>query len=367
MAGSVFGKIFRVTTFGESHGPAVGAVIDGCPAGLPLSADDIRPYLERRRPGRSPFSSARSEADECEILSGVYGGLTEGTPIALLIRNTDARPADYGALADVFRPGHADFTYDAKYGLRDPRGGGRASGRETAARVAAGAAALKLLGTLGITVQAWASEIAGIACDPERFDSAWLAADPLAMPDPEASKKAAEKLRAEYLGKDSAGGIVTCRVTGLPAGLGEPVFDKLDARLAAAMLSIGAAKGVEFGEGFEAARLRGSQNNDPFGSGQDGRLQPLSNHAGGVLGGISTGEPLVFRTAFKPTPTIPAAQETAGADGRPVTLTAGGRHDPAVVPRAVVVAEAMTGLVLADALLENAGSRMEYLQRIYHA
>jgi len=365
MSGSVFGKLFRVTTFGESHGPAIGAVIDGCPAGLALSEADIQPYLNRRRPGQSAFTTARREADAVRILSGVFEGVTTGTPIALLIENADQRSGDYDRLKDVCRPGHADFTFDAKYGVRDHRGGGRSSGRETAARVAAGAVALTLLKELGITVRAWASEIAGIAADPAHFDEAFLSSDPLGMPDPEASRMAAEKIRTELAGRDSAGGIVTCTVTGVPAGLGEPVFDKLDARLAAAMLSIGAAKGFEMGEGFAAARLKGSENNDPFTAEADGTIRPVTNHAGGTLGGLSTGAPLVFRTAFKPTPTIASPQQTVDRGGHPVTLTAGGRHDPLVVPRAIVVVEAMAGLVIADALLENMGARMDYLKSLY--
>lgn len=365
MAGSSIGTIFRVTTWGESHGAGIGAIVDGCPAGIPLAQEDIQKMLDRRKPGQTQFSTQRQEADLVEILSGVFQGYTTGTPISLLIRNKDHHSADYSQIASCYRPGHADYTFDAKYGFRDYRGGGRSSARETAARVAAGAIADKLLRMLDIDILAYASEIAGIPADPSKFDRQEILRNPLRMPDADSAARAAEYIQRELLGRDSAGGIVECVVTGLPAGLGDTVFEKLDANLAKAIMSIGAVKGLEIGDGFAASRARGSQNNDAFLPGSDGSVRKATNHAGGILGGISDSSPLVFRAAFKPTPSIYMPQHTVNQSGDPVELSIKGRHDPLVVPRAVVVVEAMTALVLADALLLNMSAQAEKVREFY--
>jgi chorismate synthase len=377
MSGNSFGTLFTVTTFGESHGPACGAVVDGCPAGLSLGPEDIGRELRRRRPGGGGASTTRSEADEPEILSGDFEGKTLGTPIAVIIRNTSGRSADYEELRDLYRPGHADWTWEAKYGLRDHRGGGRSSGRETVGRVAAGAVAKVFLGEYGINIRAWTSEAAGIRVpgpEDEGFDPAEAEANPLRVPHREGAKKIAEKIAALRLEGDSAGGVVSCRVTGIPPGLGEPVFGKLDARIAEAMLSLGAAKAVEFGLGFKTASGRGLELNDrPIPAGSGGTIPPgpfwnlppgvpalqyATNNAGGVLGGISTGMPLEFKVAFKPVPSISKKQETTGRDGKIRELIIRGRHDVCIVPRAVPVVEAMTALVLADLLLLSRVNRV---------
>jgi len=317
---NIFGTIFRVTTFGESHGPAMGCVIDGCPAGLELSLSDIESELTRRRPGGN--SGSRDESDTPEILSGVFEGKTLGSPITIIVRNTNQNSSDYDHLKDIYRPGHADYTWDAKYGFRDHRGGGRSSGRETLCRVAAGAVAKKILALNGINVSAKALT----SCD-------------------------IEKLRAEG---DSAGGIIECTVTNAPAGLGEPVFDKLDARLAAAVISIGACKGIEFGAGFAAAEMKGSENNDKPCVNE----KFTTNNCGGILGGISTGQDIVFRAVFKPTPSISKPQKALTKDGNVKEIEIKGRHDICIVPRAVPVVEAMTSLVLADFLLLSRSSKI---------
>ena len=333
---NTFGRSFRITTFGESHGPALGVVIDGCPPGIALSEGDIQPFLDRRRPGRSPHSSPRREEDRVEILSGVFEGRTTGAPIALLFRNSDSRPGDYGSLREVFRPGHADYTWWKKYGIRDHRGGGRSSGRETVARVASGAVAAKVLGLRGIRIGSRILEVHGCTS-------------------PEDMEKAIE--RAMQAG-DSVGGIVEITASGCPPGLGDPVFGKLDAMIGMAMLSIGAVKGVEIGEGFAAARMRGSEQNDQMDEGGF-----LSNHAGGILGGISTGEDIVVRIAVKPTPSIAREQRTVDTGGKGRLISVRGRHDPCLVPRLAPVAEAMLALVLADALLLQEGTRAWISQR----
>ena len=392
MAGSTFGTNFRVTTWGESHGVSLGCVIDGCPAGLPLSGADLAPYMARRRPGQGGYTTARSEGDEVEIMSGVMDGVTTGTPIAMMIKNSDQHSRDYDALRDVYRPGHADFGFDAKYGIRDHRGGGRSSGRETVARVAAGAVAAKILKEIGIEVSAQAIQTG---------DAAAAAAT-----------------------GDSVGGIIECVVTGMPAGIGEPVFDKLDARLAHAIMSIGAVKGVEIGDGFAAADSYGSENNDEFimreyadedasvaetrlfgdmdagtlgehpgdmsdpdtgalgehpramtdtDAGTLGeypramarRVKKLSNHSGGILGGMSDGADLVIRAAIKPTPSISQPQQTVTRDGENTTIEIHGRHDTIIVPRAVVVVECMTAITIVDALMENMHARMSSIRDFY--
>lgn len=365
MAGSSLGTIFRMTTWGESHGKGVGVVLDGCPAGLPLCERDIQSFLDRRKPGQSRFTTQRSEGDEVEILSGVFEGRTTGTPISMLVRNTDQRSRDYGEIAYSYRPGHADFTFDEKYGFRDYRGGGRSSGRETIGRVAAGAVAVKILESLGVHVAAYAKEIGGIAVDPERFDLRERDNNRLYMPDKEAAVRAEALLDEQMARKDSVGGVVECIVDGLPAGIGEPVFEKLSANLAKAVCSIGAVKGFEIGDGFAAARASGSINNDPFRA-VDGRVVKTSNHAGGILGGISDGSRIVLRAAFKPTPSIASVQQTVNSGSMEnMDLSIRGRHDPIIVPRAVVVVESMVAFEAVDMLFINMTSQLERIQKFY--
>lgn len=365
MAGSDFGTIFRITTWGESHGNGIGAVIDGCPAGLFLDETVIQKYLDRRKPGQSRFATPRKEADRAEILSGVFEGKTTGTPIAILIRNENQRSKDYSEIASYYRPGHADYTFDAKYGFRDYRGGGRSSGRETIGRVAGGAIALQLLQELGITVTAYAKSIGPVSCDMSRFDADEIHSNPLCMPDAHAAAEAQKYLESCMQSHDSAGGVIECVITGVPAGLGDPVFNKLDARLAAAVFSVGAVKGFEIGDGFEAAHARGSENNDFFCTDENGHITKKTNHAGGILGGISDGSDIIFRAAVKPTPSISSSQETVKRDGTPITIKIGGRHDPIIVPRAVVVVEAMAALVLADFLLADTGCTLDAVRQFY--
>ena len=364
MAGSVYGTLFRVTTWGESHGAGIGAVIDGCPAGLELCEEDIQKYLDRRKPGQNRYTTKRSEDDRVEILSGVFEGRTTGTPISLLIRNQDQRSKDYSSLKDVYRPGHADLGYDRKYGVRDYRGGGRSSGRETAGRVAAGAVAAKVLEQLGVTVSAYTASIGSVVCDPSAYDAEYLKDSPLSMPDAEAEQKAQAYLEECMAQRDSAGGTVHCVVRGLPAGIGEPVFDKLDALLGQAIFSIGAVKAVEIGDGLWAAMSTGSENNDMYRETADGP-EKISNHAGGVLGGISDGDAVLIRAAFKPTPSIAQVQSALNRDGTVQDLEISGRHDPVIVPRAVVVVECMTAITVLDLMMRNMSSRMDNLKKIY--
>ncbi|MBR2527996.1 MAG: chorismate synthase [Blautia sp.] len=361
MGGSSFGNCFVISTWGESHGKAIGAVVDGCPAGLSVQEEDIQKYLERRRPGQSQYVTARREDDRVEILSGVFEGKTTGTPISLMIRNTDQRSRDYGNLASSYRPGHADYGYDAKYGFRDYRGGGRSSARETVARVAGGAIAILLLKELGISFCTYAKAIGPVRA--EAFDPAKINSNPFYMPDEAAAAEAAVYLEQCMSRKDSTGGIVECRITGVPAGLGNPVFGKLDAVLAQALMSIGAVKAVEIGDGMAVAGRKGSENNDSFYA--EAGIKKKTNHAGGILGGISDGGEIILRASVKPTPSIAQPQETVNAKGENIRLEIKGRHDPVIVPRAVVVVEAMAALVLADAVLQNMGSRMEYVRDFY--
>ena len=351
MSGNTFGHLFRVTTFGESHGPGLGVIIDGVPAGLRLDPEQIQHDLDRRRPGQSKVSTMRKEADEVEILSGVMDGVTTGTALAMLIRNTDQRSRDYGNLATCFRPGHADYGYFKKYGIRDYRGGGRSSGRETAMRVAAGSVAKQLLAHYGVTIQSYTLRLGGV--DAAKVDLAAVESNIVRSADPDAAEAMIAAIRAAQAEMDSVGGIIECRADGVPAGLGEPVFDKLDALIAHAVLSIGGIKGIEFGSGFAAADLRGSVNNDPITP--DGFT---SNHAGGIIGGISNGNTILFRAAMKPTSSIAKEQKTIDEAGSAVTISVHGRHDPCLVPRAVPVVEAMTALVLIDALLQNRCARL---------
>lgn len=353
--GSTFGKIFKLTTWGESHGPALGVVIEGCPAGISLAIEDIQVELNRRRVGQSKVTTPRGEKDRAEILSGVYEGVTTGTPICLITYNADADSSKYENMRTVFRPGHADYTYWRKYGHRDHRGGGRSSARETWGRVAAGAIAKKIIAKAGVDVFAFAREIGGIAM--ETFDRDQIEQNIVRCPDPIAAEKMIEAILAAKDAKDSLGGIVEVRATGVPTGLGEPTFDKLDALIGQAMLSIPATKGVEIGSGFAIARERGSQSNDAFLI-ENGQVHTRSNNAGGTLGGLSTGEEIVVRVAVKPTSSIEQEQDTIDTDLQPQKLTVYGRHDPSVVPRAVPVVEAMLAIVLADLYLLNRSARI---------
>ena len=349
--GSSFGKVFRITTFGESHGGAVGVVVDGCPPRLALAAADIQGDLDRRRPGQSRLTTPRQEADEVEILSGLFEGRTLGSPIALLVRNHDARPGAYEEMKDLYRPSHADYTTEAKYGIRAWQGGGRASARETIGRVAAGAIARKLLREIaGIEIVAWVQRIQEIDAkvDLETVTSGQVDESLARCPDTDASARMVERIDAVRGQGDSVGGVVECVARSAPAGLGEPIFDKLDADLARAMLSLPAAKGFEVGSGFGGVALTGREHNDPFVPGEDGRPRTSSNRSGGIQGGISNGEPIVLRVAFKPTATIRSEQDTVTRANEAVTLAASGRHDPCVLPRAVPIVESMVALVLAD-------------------
>ena len=385
MGGNTFGRLFRVTTFGESHGAALGCVVDGCPAGLPLSAEDISRELNRRRPGKGGASTSRSEADEPEILSGIYEGKTLGTPIAILVRNNNQHSADYDNLKDLYRPGHADWTWETKYGFRDHRGGGRTSGRETLGRVAAGAVAKVFLASRGIEIRAWTSSAAGVdAPDPfgkqvpggkrapggKQIPDDWdeIENNPLRMPDSAAAALAMEKIEQIKARGDTAGCTVSCSAWNLPPGLGEPVFDKLDARIAGAMLSLGAAKAIEFGAGFAVSKGVGSELNDaPVPPEENAKTMELppgvppvsyrTNNAGGILGGLSTGAELRFTVAFKPISSIMQAQETVNRRGEKAELLIHGRHDVCIAPRAVPVVEAMTALVLADFILLQRSAR----------
>lgn len=356
MAGSQFGKIFHISTFGESHGKALGVVVDGCPAGLSLSEEDIQEMLERRRPGKNLKMTQRKEGDKVEILSGIFEGKTTGTSIAMFVWNEDQRSKDYGEIAHAFRPGHADYGFFAKYGFRDYRGGGRSSGRETIARVAAGAIAKKMLLELGVSVRAKVIELAGISLTEDRQKAELLAE---------------QKILSLREQGDSAGGVVECLVEGLPAGIGEPVFDKLDASLAKAVMSIGAVKSVEIGDGIEVSKSLGSENNDDFfleendSPSFEGSLRKGSNHSGGILGGMSDGSTIRIRAGFKPTPSISKPQQTVNEAGEEITIAIKGRHDPTVVERANVVVEAMTALTVLDAMLENLSARLDYVKRAY--
>ena len=363
MAGSSFGNIFRISTWGESHGKGVGVVVDGCPAGLPLTEADIQQYLNRRKPGQSRFSTPRKEDDAVEILSGIFEGRTTGTPISMAVYNKTQRSQDYSEIASYYRPGHADYTFDEKYGFRDYRGGGRSSGRETIGRVAGGAVAAKLLEELGIRLQAYSKAIGPVTCSS--FDASEIYNNTLYMPDAAAAAKAQDYLNSCMEQKDSAGGIIECTVDGLPVGLGDPVFEKLSANLAKAICSIGAVKGFEIGDGFAAATSNGSTNNDAFHMTSDGKVEKLTNHAGGTLGGISDGSRLILRAAIKPTPSIASEQHTVNRSGEDIICTIKGRHDPIIVPRAVVVVETMTALVLADALLMGMSAKMDNVKKIW--
>lgn len=364
MAGSTYGTIFRITTWGESHGKALGVVIDGCPAGLELNESHIQKYLDRRKPGTSSITTPRKEDDAVEILSGVFEGRTTGTPISLMVRNTSQISRDYSDIASSYRPGHADYTFDRKYGFRDYRGGGRSSGRETIGRVAAGAVACRILEQLGVTVYAYTRSIGPVKADMSRFDRTAILSTPTAMPDKAANEAALKYLEEAKGATDSVGGCMECIVEGVPAGIGDPVFEKLDANLAKAIMSIGAVKAVEIGDGCQVSSRKGSQNNDCYRM-NDGHVIKQSNHAGGILGGISDGDNIVIRAHVKPTPSIFLTQQTVNTEGDEIDINIKGRHDPIIVPRAVVVMECMTALTVLDAMLLNMPSRMDSLLDFY--
>ncbi|MEO6772151.1 MAG: chorismate synthase [Kofleriaceae bacterium] len=353
--GNTLGVLFRITTFGESHGAGIGVVVDGCPPRLAIDRADIQAELDRRRPGQSRLVSQRKEADEVELLSGVLDGVSLGTPIAMLIRNADARGKDYEGIAHAYRPSHADYTYDAKYGVRAVAGGGRASARETAGRVAGGAIAQLLLARAGVTIVAWVDEVAGQAAnvDGAIVTRAEVEANELRCPDPAIAPALIDRVEAARKAGDSVGGVIRAIARGVPAGWGEPVFDKLEADLGKAMLSIPAVKGVESGSGFAGTLLTGSEHNDPFYRRADGTIGTRTNHSGGIQGGISNGEPITLRIAFKPTATIMRPQDTVDRAGAATVLAPKGRHDPCVLPRAVPIVEAMFALVLADHMLRQ--------------
>lgn len=365
MAGSTLGNIFKITTWGESHGKAVGVVIDGCPAGLSLSEEDIQHYLNRRKPGATPYSTPRKEADRVEILSGTFEGKTTGTSISLMVKNTSQKSHDYSEISTYYRPGHADYTFDQKYGFRDYRGGGRSSGRETIGRVAAGAIAIKLLKELNIQIMAYTTAIGPVHINPDRFDENAIYTTPTCMPDEKASELAETYLQSCMKNLDSAGGIIECKITGCPAGIGDPVFLKLDALFASALMSIGAVKAFEVGDGISVSDSTGSQNNDSFFM-EQGKIQKATNHAGGILGGISDGSPIILRTYFKPTPSIFSEQNTVNQAGEAIQVQIKGRHDPIIVPRAVVVVEAMTAITLTDALFANMSAKLGSVKEFYH-
>lgn len=365
MFGSTFGNLFKITTWGESHGKGIGVVIDGCPAGLPLCEEDIQTYLDRRKPGQSRFTTMRKEADRVEILSGVFEGKTTGTPISLMVKNTDQRSHDYSEIANYYRPGHADRNYDIKYGFRDYRGGGRSSGRETIGRVAAGAVAAKMLKSLGIQISAYTLSIGPVAINKEKFDLSEAENNPLYMPDAEAAKKASDYLETCMQEQNSAGGMVECMITGVPAGIGEPAFEKLNANLGKAILSIGAVKAFEIGDGIAVAQSDGLHNNDAYCADEAGHITKKTNHSGGITGGISDGCEILFRAAFKPTPSISATQESVTRTGQNLDISIKGRHDPIIVPRAVVVVECMAALVILDAMLAGMTSRFDLIQKFF--
>lgn len=354
-----YGKVFKISTFGESHGVGIGVVIDGCPAGLTVDIAEIQYELDRRKPGQSRITTQRREADEVEILSGIFEGITQGTPIALLIRNEDQRSKDYSHLAKTFRPSHADFTYQQKYGTRDYRGGGRSSARETAARVAAGAIAKQLLAQIGVEIYGYVSQVGSLKLETayQSLDFSQTDNNIVRCPDAETAEKMIALIDSVRKNRDTIGGVVSCVIKNSPVGLGEPVFDKLHAELGKAMLSINAAKGFEYGSGFEGVSLLGSQHNDIFYT-ENNKVRTKTNYSGGVQGGIANGEDIYFRTAFKPVATIMQDQNSINEVGETVNLEAKGRHDPCVVPRAVPIVEAMAALVMADFYLRNRLSKM---------
>ncbi len=365
MSGSIYGDVFRISTWGESHGPGVGVVVDGCPAGMSLCEEDIQVYLDRRKPGATKYTTPRKEEDEVTILSGVFEGRTTGAPISMMVQNKTQRSKDYSAIADIYRPGHADYTMDAKYGLRDYRGGGRSSGRETIGRVAAGAVAGKILKELGIQITTYTRQIGPYICRPDEIKPENILQSPLCMPDLEISGQAEEYVAQKMSEHDSVGGVVECIIHGMPVGVGEPVFGKLDAALSSAIFSIGAVKGVEIGAGFMVADKSGSENNDEFYISDDGKVAKKTNSAGGILGGMSDGDDIVIRAAFKPTPSIYREQQTINKDKEEVQIKIQGRHDPVIMPRAVVVVESMVAITLVDRLFVGMTSKIDKIRDFY--
>ena len=364
MAGSSFGNIFRITTWGESHGKGIGVVVDGCPAGLPLCETDIHKSLDRRKPGQSKFTTQRNESDTVEIVSGIFEGKTTGTPISMMVWNKDQHSADYSEIASYYRPGHADYCFDKKYGFRDYRGGGRSSGRETIGRVAGGAIAIKILEQMGIFFLTYTKSIGPVNIDAANFNADEISNNKLYMPDAYAAAKASDYLEKCLNEQNSSGGIVECIVNGLPVGLGDPVFEKLDANLAKAIVSIGAVKGFEIGDGFVAAEATGLTNNDSFVM-ENGQVKKATNHSGGTLGGMSDGSPLIFRAAIKPTPSIASTQQTVNKSGEEIDINIKGRHDPIIVPRAVVVVEAMAAITIVDLLFANMTAKLDRIIDFY--
>ena len=360
MSGNSFGKVFKITTFGESHGVGLGVIIDGCPAGLPIDEAFIQRELARRRPGQSKIVTQRKEPDQAEIMSGVFEGKATGTPIGMIIRNKDQKSKDYSHIADKFRPSHADFTYQEKYGLRDYRGGGRSSARETAARVAAGAIAKLFLQSQGIAINGYVSQVGNIKVKQpyQQLDFSLTENTPVRCPDLAVAEEMIQLIQQVRKAGDTIGGIVTAIITGCPTGLGEPAFDKLHADLGKAMLSINACKGFEYGSGFEGVSMRGSQHNDSFYKNEADQIVTATNHSGGVQGGISNGMDINFRVAFKPVATIVSSQESVNLAGEKVEVVGKGRHDPCVLPRAVPIVEAMAALVVADHLLRQRSTRL---------
>ena len=364
MSGSTYGKIFTITTWGESHGKGLGVVVDGCPAGIPLSEEDIQIYLNRRKPGQNQFTTARSEGDKVDILSGVFEGKTTGTPISLVIMNEDQKSKDYSTIAESYRPGHADYCFDEKYGFRDYRGGGRSSGRETIGRVAAGAIAAKALKELGITLTAYTRSVGPYCVDEENLDFDAINQNSLYMPDQSIANQASDYLKDMMANKNSVGSSVSCIIHGMPVGIGEPVFDKLDAKLAHAIMSIGAVKAVEIGDGTAVAQSIGSKNNDAFFM-QDNKVSKKTNHSGGILGGMSDGSPIHVRASFKPTPSIFQEQQTVNRSHEEIKMEIKGRHDPIIAPRAVVVVESMCAITVLDLLMQNMSAKMDNLIKLY--
>ena len=364
MSGSIFGKMFRISTFGESHGAALGVVVDGCPSNIPITLEDIMKNMARRKPGNAQIGTTRKEADEVEILSGVFEGKTTGTPIALLIRNTNQRSGDYGKIKDVYRPSHADYTFDQKYGIRDYRGGGRSSGRETAARVAAGSIAKLFLEQLGITVTAYTRSIGSVMVEDTDLHLSEISQNPVSMPNNKVAQQALELIAKAREDKDSIGGTVECIVTGLKPGIGETVFNKLDASLAYAIMGIGGVKAFEIGEGIRAASMYGSEYNDGF-CVKEGKVTKTTNHSGGILGGMSDGSDILLKAHFKPTPSIAQSQQTITTHLENTTIEITGRHDPVIVPRAVVVVESMVALTLADLILCDLGANIDNIKKLY--
>ena len=364
MAGSSFGNIFRITTWGESHGKGIGVVVDGCPAGLPLCEEDIQKFLDRRKPGQSKFTTQRNESDIVEIVSGIFEGKTTGTPISMMVWNKDQHSADYSDIASYYRPGHADYCFDEKYGFRDYRGGGRSSGRETIGRVAGGAIAIKILEQMGISFLTYTKSIGPVSIDAANFNPDEISNNKLYMPDANAAAKASDYLEKCLNEQNSSGGIVECIVNGLPVGLGDPVFEKLDANLAKAIISIGAVKGFEIGDGFVAAEATGLTNNDSFVM-ENGQVKKATNHSGGTLGGMSDGSPLIFRAAIKPTPSIASTQQTVNKSGEEIDISIKGRHDPIIVPRAVVVVEAMAAITIVDLVFSNMTAKLDRIIDFY--